>query len=162
MKEYKEIRISLLSSRCLQSSGYDRPLHLCCEKVVIKHLLCMCEGVIYLCEAYEEVLQKKIPFVLRLEERLPCVLFCLQLWFLPRNDHLRSSVFSFLRMLALFAILDNAFSIISSSKTCLWLCLGHKIYYLISTHGKKRINEGSCVSRMNRVYISAKTSIVTP
>lgn len=65
-------------------------------------------------------------------------------------------------MLASFAILDNAFSIISSSQTCLWLCLGHKIYYLISTHGKKRIDEGSCVPRMNCVYISAKTSIVTP
>lgn len=71
-------------------------------------------------------------------------------------------IFSFSKILVTFAILDNAFGSIPFSKMWLWLLMGHKTYYLISTHGKKGINEGSCMPRMNLiVYISAKTCIVT-
>lgn len=95
--------------------------------------------------------------------RVNSCFFPIYCYLLSRSDLLRPYIFSFSKILVTFAILDNAFEIIPSSKMWLWLLMGHKTYYLISTHGKKRINEGSCMPRMNLiVYISSKTCIVTP
>lgn len=116
----------------------------------MKNLLCIHEGVICFCEENVEILGKKIPFVLRLEGEFLSFPVCSYGYYLGVTFWGLLS-FTFLKILVTFAILDNAFRIIPS-KTWLWLLMGHKSYYLISTHGK--ISERSCIPRTSRIYFS--------